>query len=325
VLTRRTDPDGIAARYGRGADQVRALFPRHRETLRRLRDGRVAPGLDRKIVTSWNGLVLASLAQATAATGDPRYLDAAARAATHLLEIHRRPDGSLWRTSVDGRTAGEGVLDDYAFLAAGLLAMHQVAPEPRWLVAARDLIDHARSAFAREGGGWYLATGDGATPLGRTLECFDSVEPSGNGVMLNALLDLAALTGESAYRDEARATLTAYAGLLARGGPELAWWFEAAGKLLWPHLDVVIAGAPGAAETEILRQAFLRRLPPGAVLTTLPAGGAAPELLASAPALAGKRAPEGRAIAWVCEFGVCRAPTADPTDLVAQVFAQWEK
>jgi len=221
----------------------------------------------------------------------------------HLLEVHRRPDGSLWRTSVEGRTAGEGVLDDYAFLAAGLVAMHQVAWDPRWLRAAQELIDHARVMFARPGGGWYLAATDGETPLGRTLEYFDSVEPSGNAVMLNVLLDLAAITGESVYRDEARATLEAFAGLLTRGGPELAWWFEAAGKVLWPHYDVVIAGIPGAAETEALREAFLRRLPPGAVLTCVPAAGAGDEQID---------------VAWVpgastCPSRACGAGRGKPT------------
>ncbi|MBE0566025.1 MAG: thioredoxin domain-containing protein, partial [Krumholzibacteria bacterium] len=258
VLTRRTDPAAVAAHHGRAEDEVRGLFARHRGTLRRVRAERTPPGLDRKIVASWNGLVLAALAQATALTGQRRWLEAAEEAADHLLEVHRQEDGSLRRTSEDGRTAGRGILDDYAFLAAGLLQMHQVSGDPRRLAQARELADHARSRFGRRGGGWHLADDETDAPLGRTVEYFDSVEPSGGAVMVNLLLDLAALTGEASYRDEARAALGACGRLLADAGPELAWWLEGAGKLLWSHFEVVVAGEPGAPDTEALRAAFLR-------------------------------------------------------------------
>ncbi len=325
VVTRRADLAAIARRSGRSEDELAQLFARHRETLRMVRAGRTPPGLDRKIVASWNGLVLASLAQATAATGDPRWLQAADRAADHLLQVHRQQDGALWRTSEDGVTAGQGVLDDYAFVAAGLLEIYKASGEVRRLGQARELADYARAHFAREAGGWHLSSAAVDAPLGRSVEYFDSVEPSGNAAMLNLLIDLGALTGETAYLDEARATLAVCGGLLERAGPELAWWLEAAGKLLWTYHDVVIAGAPGAADTEALRTAFLRPLTPGAVLAVVPAAGPDAQLLALAPALAGKTAVGGRATAYVCEFGTCQAPTADAAVMLQQLMAGWEK
>ena len=325
VLTRRTDPAEVAARHGRDPDEVRGLFARHREALRRARSERTPPGLDRKIVASWNGLALTALARAAAATGEARWLEAAGRAADHLLAVHRADDGTLWRTSENGRTAGRGVLDDYVFTAAGLLALHQVSGETRRLAQARSLADAARALFAREQGGWHFADADAGAPLGPSFEVFDSVEPSGNAVMLNLLLDLAALTGETAYLDEARAALESCSGLLEDAGPELAWWLEAAGKLLWPHHGVVVAGEPGAEDTEALRRAVLRPLQPGAVLATVPAAGPDDALRKLAPALAGKTAAGDRAAAWVCEFGSCREPVTDPQELRARLREGWER
>jgi len=324
VLTRRTDPAAVALRFERDEAQVRGLFDRHRAALRTARARRTPPGLDCKVVASWNGLVLASLAEAAAVTGDPRWLEAADRAADRLLAVHGRPDGGLWRTSENGVTAGEGVLDDYAFVAAGLLRMFHAGGEPRRLAQARALADEARRRFARDGGGWHLAAADVASPLGRGVEVFDSVEPSGGATMVNVLLELSALTGDATLRDEARAALAACGGLLEQAGPELAWWLEGLGRVLWPLQEVVIAGEPGAADTEALRQEVLRSLRPGCVLTCVPPGGADAGLLALAPVVAGKAAPGGPATAWVCEHGSCQAPVRAPADLRDLLTAAWE-
>ena len=324
VLTWRADLEEVAQQHGRTTGDLAGLLEKHRATLRRIRDERTPPGLDPKVVVSWNGLVLESLAQATALTGRPEYLAAAEQAASFLLETHRRDDGSLWRTSVDGATSGDGILDDYAFFAAALLEMHQVSGDERWLREARELVDHARAGFARPDGGWFLSAADVIAPLGRTVEYFDSVEPSGNAVMFNVMIDLAALTGHVEYHREATEGLASWGGLLEKGGVEVAWWFEAAGKLLWPYFDVVIAGEPGTGDTTALREAYLRRMPAGAVLSTIPAAGAAKSQLALAPALAGKTALEGKATAYVCEFGTCQAPTTDSQKMLEQILVGWE-
>ena len=325
VLTRRADLERLAAEHDRSVEDLEGMFETHRMRLREVRSDRVPPGLDPKVVVSWNGLVLASLAQATALTGRPEYLEAAVEAAEHLLKVHRRKDGSLWRTSVDGATSGDGILDDYAFLAAAFIEMHTVSGDPRWLNEARGLTDHARREFAREEGGYYLSAANVDAPLGRTVEYFDSVEPAGMSAMYNVLVDLAALTGETAYLNEARIGLEGWGGLLSRGRIELAWWFEAAGKLLWPYYDVVIAGEPGAKDTAALREAYLRRLPAGAVLSVVPAKGATKAQLELAPALSGKSAQAGKATAFVCEFGTCQAPTADSRVMMEQVMVGWER
>ncbi|MCP4573623.1 MAG: thioredoxin domain-containing protein [bacterium] len=314
VLTRRADMAAVAAEHGRTTGELAGLFAAHRATLREVRSSRTPPGLDPKVVMAWNGLVLESLAQATALTGRPEYLEAAELAAEHLLRVHKRDDGTWWRTSVDGATSGEAILDDYAFLAAAFLEMYQVSGDLRWLAEASDLVSVVRRDFAREEGGWYISSSRVEAPLGRSIEYFDSVEPAGMSAMYVVLLDLAALTGETKYRNHAEQDLEAWGGLLERAGSDLAWWFEAVDRIVWPHYDVVIAG-----ENDTLAKTFLQKLPADAVLLRVAPGGPTEEQLALAPALAGKKAVDGRATAYVCEFGTCQAPTPDSAVMLKQL------
>ena len=319
VPTRRAVLESVAAATGRPMADLQDLFARHRKQLARVRDQRIPPGLDRKIVTAWNGLVISALARGFALTGDTAYLKAAQDAADHLLVYHRQGTGHLWRASSDGRPSGDGVLDDYAFLADGLLELYQVSGETDYLAEARALCDLVRREFAHETGGFYLVPTGGATPLGRPVETFDSVEPSGNAVMLHVLLKLAAITGEMAYLEEARQGVDTWSGLLEQAGPEMAWWLNAAGLMDGTFHDVVIAGDPELPATRALTEAYFSLYPGNTVLSLVPAEGADADLLALAPALQGKTASGDKPLAYVCEFGMCRKPTGDPIQLQGQL------
>jgi len=325
VLTRRIDLQKIADRHGRSREEVAGLFARHRDRLREVRDERTPPGLDRKIITSWNGLTIAALAHGYAVTGKEDYLAGARRAADFLLSTHRRDDGTLWRASNSGQVTGEGVLDDYAFLSDGLLELYQISGEVKFLAAARELTDHAREDFKRDGPGFYLASTRADSPLGRTVDYFDSVIPSGNAIMFRNLVKLGAITGETIYLNEAKAGLDGWSDLLDRGGLELAGWLDAVACIVGPYYDVVIAGDPTDDTTQRLSRAFLSQMPASGVLSRVPADGPSPELKKLAPALADKKAVDGQAIAYVCEFGTCQAPTADPAVMMTQVMKGWAK
>jgi uncharacterized protein YyaL (SSP411 family) len=325
VLTQRSDLQKIADRHGRTVGEVSELFARHRERLREVRAQRTPPGLDRKIITSWNGLTIAALAQGYAVTGNKDYLEGARRAADFLLTTHRREDGTLWRASNEGQVTGEGVLDDYAFLTDGLLELYQVSGDDKYLAAARALTDHAREDFKRDGAGFYLASTRADSPLGRTVDYFDSVIPSGNAIMFRNLAKLGALTGETVYWTEAREGLNGWSGLLDRAGLELAGWLDAVACIVGPYYDVVIAGDAEDDNTRRLSRAFLSQLPASGVLSRVPAAGPAEALQELAPALADKKAVAGQAIAYVCEFGTCQAPTSDPQVMMQQVLTGWAK
>ena len=306
VITRRADMGRLGDDLGLSRTELDELFPRHRDALRAARERRVAPGLDRKIVTSWNGLVITALVQGFAVTGEERFLEGARAAADFLLTRHRRDDGSLWRTSSQGRPSGEGVLDDYAFLAQGLIELFQVTGESRFLDSAVQLTDHALEHFSRPEGGFFLSRDRADAPLGRRIEFFDSVEPSGCAIMLDNLIRLGAITGLPRFTDRARRDLDAVSDLLERMGLEMAAWCDAARKLLSPYNAVIISG-DDTALAEDLRQ----KLPAAAVVVQVPGEGADEQLRELAPALAGKNAQQGRTTAYVCHFGACHEPTSD--------------
>ena len=314
VLTRRTNLNEVAKKRGITTDEVEQLFLRHRMALRKVRDERIPPGLDQKIVTSWNGLVVSSLAQAYAVTGEKKFLKAADKTVAYLLEHHRSEDGSLWRSSSESRTSGKGILDDYAFLADALLELYQVSGNTHYLKTARELVDFTRQEFGRDGGGFYLTAEGADAPLGRRLENFDSVIPAGNSVMLQNLIRLTAITGESIYLEEAKEQLGSQTDLLKRAGFEMAWSCDAARKIISRFYTVVIAGKPNPMFT-----ALMSDLPSNAVCSLVPKDGADQTLAQIAPALAGKTATGGITTAYVCEFGTCKAPTTDPQVMLEQL------
>ena len=291
-------------------DAAGGAWARRRDALLAARAGRTPPGLDRKVVTAWNGLAISALARGGIACGEPAFVAAAAAAADHVLALHRRPDGRLWRSSSDGRPAGEGILDDYACLADGLVELFLATGQAHRLAAARDLVGIALARFGHPDGGWHLVPDDADAPLGRPVELFDNVEPSGNAMLLRALVRLSALTGETAFAREAERALAARGGLLERAGLDVAGWLDAAQMVLDPPAVVVVAGAPGDARAgELLAAART-----GGTGTTMVAAvapdGADAALTAVAPALAGKTAAPDGPRAYVCRGATCAAPVA---------------
>jgi hypothetical protein len=323
VLTRRADLAELAARHGRDEGDIASLFNIYRDELRDYRDRREAPTLDTKVVTAWNGLAISALAQAYGATGEPAWRIAAERAANWLEQAHRRPDGRLLRAGTDGPAAGDGILEDYAFLANGLLDLYQATGDESRLRRALELIDITRRDFADPAGGCFLTAVAAEAPLGRKTELFDSVTPSGNSAFLQALLRAAALTGRDDYRDEAARTFARYAAIMERAGLEMAWWFDAALRLNGPFYDVVVAGDPADAATRALAATVTRLLPPHVTLARVPAAGPSVELAVILPATTGKIARGGEPCAYVCERGACLDPATEPNALREQVLAGW--
>jgi len=306
ILTRRIEPlDAGDA----------ALFGRWRESLYQRRAGRVWPGRDAKVVTGWNGLALSALAEGYGHTGDRKYRDAAERMVARLHRVHRDEKGRLSRASTAGVASGEGILDDYAFLACGLLDLHGVTGDSSHLNWARELVGIAKTSFAADNDGWFLTPDSTVAPLGRRREIFDSVEPCGASALVQAMLRLGSLTGDEQLLSIADRTLSAHAGLFDRGAMEMAWWADAALMRTSPFFDVVIAGNPQAADTRALLRAYHDLAPSHAVLAVVPSAGPSEAQIEALPATRGKIAIEGRATAYVCILGSCRSPVQSPGEL----------
>jgi uncharacterized protein YyaL (SSP411 family) len=275
------------------------------------RTKRVRPGLDDKVLTSWNGLAIAALAEAGAAFGRPDLVDAARAAAGFVLETMRDASGRLLHAYKDGRASVLGMLEDYAYLADGLFALWEATFEPRWIEAAQELVGRMIDLFWDEQGGGFFSTGtDHETLLVRQKELVESVTPSPNGVAALLLQKMAIITGDEAQADRARQVLRLARTLMERA-PQAAPSFLAA---LDFHLgrpkEVVIVsrGDAGAGDAEPLLRTVWDRFLPNRVLAGAPPG-------IRSPLLEGKLPKGGVATAFVCEGYACRAPTTDPQEL----------
>ena len=277
VLQRRTEPDDLP-RY----ERVRAA-------LLQARDDRPQPGRDDKVVTAWNGLAVAALAEGGVLLHRPLWTAAAERCADLLRDLHLVGD-RLLRTSRDG-TAGSagGVLEDYADLAEGLLALYQVTGDASRLADAGGLLEVVLQHFGDGRGGFYDTADDAEQLVRRPQDPTDGATPGGTSAAAQALLTYAAITGSARHRTAAEAVLGTLAPLLGRHARFAGWGLAAAEALLAGPAEVVVLDRP-----DLLRVARLGTSP-GAVVVT---GG---------PLAQGR--PTGAA--YVCRGYVCELPTTD--------------
>ena len=283
-----------------------------RRALRIARDDRPRPNRDDKVVTAWNGLAIAALAEIGALFDRPD-LVAAATSAAQLIVGRHLVSGRLRRTSRDGRVgAAAGVLEDYGDLAEGLLALHCVSGDAQWLDVGRRLLDEVLDQFG-DGGGSFFDTAHDAEPLvRRPRDATDNATPSGQAAATGALLSASALTGSDRYRDAAHDALTATAGL-AVGAPRFAGWTLSVAQawVAGPREVAIVGGDDDPLRAQLHATALLATLP-GTVVSVGTPGSAL-------PLLAGRVGLRGRSTAYVCQQFACQAPTTDVADLAAQL------
>jgi uncharacterized protein YyaL (SSP411 family) len=303
-------------------DQAEAsLLARAKNTLLQVRERRVRPGRDDKIVASWNGLVLAALADTARALTDPVYLRAAVECGTFLAEKLVEPDGSISHTWKDGRASGTGFLEDHALVAEGMLALYQATFDERWFVCARDLLEAVPRHFSRPGGGFYDTRSDHENLIARPRHTSDTPLPCGNSAAALGLLRLAAYTGDSRHWESWRKTIATMEGALDRAPGAYAHWLTA-------HLlghrglrELALVGGLHSTHMKALRTAASSAFYPDLVLA-----GRAPGKPTVIPLLQGREpaAPPGRVprpAAWLCRQGACLAPITDAVDLNAALGA----
>ena len=325
IFTWRSSFKEVAKKTGRKAKDIEKVWETWQPVLYEVRAKRIWPGLDKKLVTSWNGLAIGAMAMGYQATGEAKYLEAAKKTAEVIWRSHRRPEGGLFRASNQGNALETAVLDDYAFMAGGLLHLYQASGDLVTLERAKTLIAEAEARFARPGGGYFLAEAGNDDLILRPFDAFDAVRPSGNSALLDATLRLAALTGDEALFERVAKTLNAYASVTARAGLGMAGWLEVALHHLGPYYEVIIAGDPQDKATQRLDAAYKSVAPPWAVRLNVPAEGAPTGLKTAAPPTAGKRATKGNAMAYVCVRGSCKAPTNDPKTFQKQLLDGWQR
>lgn len=286
-----------------------------RERLLAARDGRPAPGRDDKVVAAWNGLAIAALAETGAYFDRPDLVDAAVAAADLVVRVHLDEHARLARTSRDGRAgANAGVLEDYADVAEGFLALASVTGEGVWLEFAGFLLDHVLVSFVdAESGGLYDTAVDAERLIRRPQDPTDNAVPSGWTAAAGALLAYAAHTGSEPHRTAAERALGVVKALGPRVPRFIGWGLAVAEALLDGPREVAIVGGGGPddrAARELHRVALLGTAPGAVVAYGVPDSGEFP-LLDGRPLLG------GQAAAYVCRNFTCDAPTTDPDTLRA--------
>ncbi|HLY07872.1 MAG TPA: thioredoxin domain-containing protein [Planctomycetota bacterium] len=270
------------------------------------RSKRVRPHLDDKVLTGWNALMISAMAQAGAALGEPRYRDAAVRAAGFLLSAHRK-SGTLLRTSRLGEAKLDAYLEDYAYLAAALLDLYEATFDASYFAEAQALVAKAIELFWDEtAGGFFVTATSHSSLIARMREEYEGPHPSGNAVMTLTLLKLFDFTGEAAYRDRADKVVRSFKSLLERYPMGHGWMMVALDYLKGPAKEIVITGPDPGPLLAVVRRSFL----PNKVLALADGKAAIPLLESRGPV-------QGKAAAYVCENMACKKPVTTPAELEA--------
>jgi uncharacterized protein YyaL (SSP411 family) len=282
--------------------------PASRHKLFEVREQRIKPDRDEKIITAWNGLMLASFAEAGVILDRPDYTEAARRNAGFILSNLRR-DGFLLRTYKNGVAKFNAYLEDYAFFIEGLVTLYETTGEFRWLREAIALTDRLIEEFWDDEGAGFFFTGKSHENLiVRSKDYYDNAIPAGNSVAADALLRLAILTDNQRYRNLAQAVFGEMADSARRYPSGFGYALSAIDFLLSTPKEVAIVGEDAADIKPLLQEAWRKYLPNKVVA---PGFISDSEATSSTPLLQDRPLLDGRATAYVCEHYTCQQPVND--------------
>ncbi len=305
-----------AAPEGTDPERFSQEIARMRQRLFEARKKRPRPLLDDKILTDWNGLVVASLARAGVLLEVPQYIALAQRAMDYLLETLRAPGGRLLHRARHGHAGLNALADDYAFVIDALIELHQATQQPAWLFTALQLQQDFNDRFFDEDVGAYqLQPVDGEKLISQTIAFYDGATPSANSVAAHNLLRLARLTGDTSHADRARRIFAAAAHHVEMMPSGFAALLLALDEDVNAPPDVVLAAAADA-EVQLFIDVFNRQAAPGSLLVVLDAGRVEALRKVAAP-LAAYPVPEKGVQAYVCQNLVCEAPVDSVAALAA--------
>jgi uncharacterized protein YyaL (SSP411 family) len=291
-----------------------AAAERARAAMYAAREKRVRPGLDDKVLLGWNGLFLATLAEAAAALARDDWMDSARTNARFLLSALRRDDGRFlraWQNGKQGRPLA--VAEDYAAFLEALITLAEV-DGAGWLGDASAVADELLRLFADDEAGGFFTTGHDAEQLiTRAKEFFDNATPSENSLAAHALLRLAALTGEARYERAGVGVLRLIGQALGDHPTAFAYMLGALERYVTPPLEIAVIGERDDDRTRALRREVVGRFLPDTVTLTAPSADNGSPLLADRPLV------DGKATAYVCERYACKQPVTDAIALRAQI------
>jgi uncharacterized protein YyaL (SSP411 family) len=313
------EPAEVAQTLGASPDELAARIARARQTLYAHREKRIHPGLDDKVLASWNGLMLSALAEAASALGRPDYLAAAVRNAELLTSAMVR-DGRLLRSWKGGQARITGYLEDHAMVGAGLLALYEATFDRGWLDESRRLAEETLRLFWNTERETFFDTGhDQESLVVRPRNIFDNAVPSGTSVTIEWLLRLAIVTGLERYETIALQALRPMADIMQKYPSGFGRYLSALDFHLGPVAEVALVWPPGGERgAALLAETLFRRYQPNRVVVGAAAGAPG---AAGLPLLTDRGAVDGKPTAYVCRRYVCQLPVTEPDALARQLDA----
>jgi uncharacterized protein YyaL (SSP411 family) len=314
-----------------GSMDQRPALAEARRKLFEAREQRVHPGRDEKVLTSWNGLMLAAFAEAARALDRDdgsralaaSYRQVAERSAEFLLRELRQENSRLLRTwkrrPEHAEGAGEaklnGYLEDYSYLIEGLLELYQTSFDPHWFLAAQELAGTMIAHFQAPDGGFFDTSDDHESLITRPRDLQDNATPSGNAVAVTTLLKLAGFTSDLRYVDLAHRALAQMQPMLTQYPLGFGQWLQALAYALSKPRQIAIVGEPNSTDTQALLNVVREGYRPFQVVAL----GAPEGQWPTVPLLQDRALVEGRAAAYVCRDFARQAPVTDPEGLQAQL------
>ncbi len=278
---------------------------------------RERPLTDDKILSDWNGLMIAAFAKAGAVLGEQSYIDAAVRAAEFILNTMISSEGMLLHMYRDGEAAVFGQLNDYAFLIWGLIELYEAGFDTRYLFAAFELNSTLLSRFwDREGSAFFLTPEDGETVLVRRKELFDGAVPSGNSIAVHNLLRLSRISADTALEKHASGLLSSYATLVKDSPTNFTQLLSSADFWLGPSYEIVVVGDRDAEDTKTLLGRLNREFIPSKVILLRDGAEHEGELDRIAPYTRDFSRIGGKATVYVCEDFACMLPTTRGDEMI---------
>jgi uncharacterized protein YyaL (SSP411 family) len=321
ILNVPRDPEEYAYQRGVTEEQLSSAIERARAALLPVREERIHPLLDDKVLTAWNGLMLRAFAEAGAGLGRPDYLEVARKNAAFLLNTMRGDNGRILRTWRNGQAKLLGYLEDYACLADGLLALHEATLEPRWLREAVVVAGGMVDLFWEDTVGGFYDTGhDHEELVIRPRDVFDNAQPCGGSVATDILLKIAVVTGNDDFAGKASTPLRALLPLLGRTPSATGHWLGALDFYVSLPKEVVIVGPSGHAETRAMLGTVGGRFLPNRVVVGVADPDAPP--IDGSPLLEQRGMQDGRPTAYVCQHYVCQLPVTTAEALATQLDAR---
>jgi uncharacterized protein YyaL (SSP411 family) len=314
------EPSALAQEAGIKDSSLRELLEEARERLFHVREKRIHPLKDDKVLTSWNGLMIAALAKGYQAFGDPAYKDAASQAIDFILKKLVKDKRFLLRRYREGESAYPGYLDDYAFLVWGLIESYEATFEVRFLEEAVAFQESMIDLFWDEvQGGFFFSGKENEALIVKSKDAYDGALPSGNSVAASNLVRLGRMIGKPEWEERADQVFQAFAPSIVAYPAGFTQFLAALDFMIGPSREIVIAGDPSSDGTQAMLRTVQRMFLPKKVLALRSEGEEGRRLASLAPYTEGLGPVSDQPAAYICEGYACKRPVTDPSVLEAEL------